>query len=292
MDLFEDGMANMNRVAVMVLLICALSAGVAEAATNELAGETYVLIVSGIIREPSERTAKERVVSTLRDYFLNHCKVEPKRVFSLVDKQSSVRTDSQTSSAENLRRTTQALAQQVRPVDRFVFYYVGQANVVAKKLRFNLPGTDVTQLQLASWLNPIKASSMLIVLDCPGAGLAVKNLAGRDRIVLGGCTGEQHYSTRFGEYFVGSLTDNDSDTDGDRRVSLLEAFTRTSQQLDDWYRQRHLLTTETPVLEDDGDGTPSPQPWKWKQSGEDGMIASRFFLSAQRLKEVVHESEE
>ncbi|UCG57354.1 MAG: hypothetical protein JSU70_21105 [Phycisphaerales bacterium] len=282
----------MNRVAVMVLLICAVSAGITQAGGDEQGGETYVLIVSGIIREPSERMAKERVVSTLRDYFLNHCRVEPKRLFLVTDKHSSARTDSQSSSAESLRKTIQSLARQIKPEDRFILYYAGQANVVAKKLRLNLPGKDITHLQLADWLNPIKAPSILVVLDCPGAGLAIKDIAGRGRIVLGACTGEQHYSTRFGEYFVGSLTDSESDADGDRRVSLLEAFTRTSQQLDDWYRQRHLLTTETPVLEDNGDGTASPRPWKWKQSGEDGMIASQFFLSTQRLKEVVRESEE
>jgi hypothetical protein len=224
-------------------------------------------------------------------------------MFLLTDKQSSARADSQVSTAESLRKTIQALARQVRPRDRFVLYYAGQANVVVKKLRFNLPGKDITHLQLANWLDSVKASSVLAVLDCPGAGLAVKGIAGVGRIVLGACTGEQHYSTRFGEYFVRSLTDNETDTDGDRRVSLLEAFTRTSQQLDDWYRQRHLLTTEIPVLEDNGDGTPSSQPWKWKQSGEDGMIASRFFLgapkrtlsrlgnplSAERLKEAIRE---
>jgi hypothetical protein len=133
---------------------------------------------------------------------------------------------------------------------------------------------------LAKWLSPIKASSILIVLDCPGAGLAVKALAEPGRIVVAGCTSEQRYSTRFSEYFVPALSENESDTNSDGKVSLLEAFTSASRQVDDFYRGEGLLKTETPVLEDNGDGEPSDKPWRFKQGKTDGAAASKFFLSS------------
>jgi hypothetical protein len=180
-----------------------------------------------------------------------------------------------------LSQTLATFAAKIQPADRFVFYYTGQANTVAGKLRLNLPGQDITHQSLAECINQIKASSMMIVLDCPGAGLAAKAITGKGRIVVCGCEAQQHYSTKFGEYFVPALADPNSDTDGDGKVSVLEAFTLACKQSEDWYRQRNLLKTETPVLEDNADGVPSPQPWRYESDKADGLLASKFFLTAE-----------
>jgi hypothetical protein len=274
----------MKRIIIVISLIFANNSGTAEAPGTEQnhgpaeGKNTYVLIISGINKDPGERLAKDKAVMSLRKFFLDNAKVKSDRLSVLVDSRSSACKDSKTSTAENLKKMTSELAAAVKPADRFIFYYAGQANVVTEKLRLNLPGEDITHEQLAEWMNGIKASSMLIVLDCPGAGLAAKAMAGRGRIVISGCRSDQHYSTQFSEYFVPALVDNKSDTDGDGKVSLLEAFTFASKQLDDFYRERHLLKTETPVLEDNGDGVPSRQPWRYKQDSKDGLAASKFFL--------------
>jgi hypothetical protein len=74
------------------------------------------------------------------------------------------------------------------------------------------------------------------------------------------------------------LLDNQSDTDSDGKISLLEAFTFASKQLDDWYFEQLFLKTETPVLEDNADGFPSQRPWRYKRDNVDGRKASIFFL--------------
>jgi len=244
-------------------------------------GKTYVLIVSGINKDPKERRAKDRAVTDLRRFFLDVAGIKPDRLGLLVDRESTVRNGSKISTAENIKERMNTIAAAVKPEDRFIFYYTGQANIVADKLRLNLPGADITHEKLSEWINGIKASSMLIVLDCPGAGLAVKAVAGKGRIVIGACTAEQHYSTKFSEYFVPALLDEKTDADGDGRISLLEAFTSACRDLDDFYRRQSLLTTETPVLEDNGDGTASRQPWRYEQDKTDGLAASRFFFSSE-----------
>jgi len=238
-----------------------------------------VLVVSGINKHPKERRLRDKAVMELRRFFRDNAGVSPDRLSVLVDGGSLVTEGSKTSTAVNLKEALKALATAVKPADRFVFYYVGQANIVAGKLRLNLPGADITHEQLAEWINEVKASSMLIVLDCPGAGLAVKALTGQGRVIIVACTGDQHYSTRFSEYFVPTLVDDNGDTDGDGKVSLLEVFTAASRQLDDLFREQGLLKTETPVLEDNADGIPSQRPWRYKQENTDGQAASAFFLS-------------
>ena len=275
----------MKRMVILILLTVAGKSAIIGAPNSERSREqtesknTYALVVSGINKNPKERLAKEKAVKDLRRFLLNNAKVKPDNLRILVDSNTLVIEGSKNSTAENLKEQMNAFAATVTSVDRFIFYYVGQANIVADKLRFNLPGADITHEQLAEWMSRVKAASILIVLDCPGAGLAVKAMAEQDRIIIGACSADQHYSTQFSEYFVPALVDHQSDTNGDGEVSLLEAFTSASRQLDDFYRRQSLLKTETPVLEDNADGVPSRQPWRYKQDKTDGLAASKFFLS-------------
>ena len=274
----------MKKVISTIFLICTSVIGIAQTLETESNNKptekqnTYVLIVSGINKDSNEREAKSKALMNLWEFFLDNAKVEPDRLNVLVGSDSSARKDSKISTVENLKNTLNMLADVIKPTDRFIFYYAGQANVVVETLRLNLPGSDITHKQLAEWINQIKASSVLIVLDCQGAGLAAKAMTGQGRIIVCGSRSDQHYSTRFSKYFVPALVDIKADTNGDGKVSLLEGFTSAARQLDKLYRQQHLLKTETPVLEDNGDGVPSQQPWRYKQDNKDGLAASKFFF--------------
>jgi len=270
---------KMRRIAIVIILTAtSIHAGSDKPSEN---ANTHALIVTGINKNVEDRQAKDKAVVDLRDFFLKNTTVKSDRLVVLANSRSLVRDNSQVSTAENLNERIDAFATRVKAGDRFVFYYVGQANIANEKLRLNLPGPDITHEQLAQSLSGIKASSMLIVLDCPDAGLAVKALTGKDRIIIAGSTAEQPYSTRFSEYFVPALADSQSDANDDGKISLLEAFTSASKKLDDFYRRMGLLKTETPVLDDNADGQASDQPWKHELDGSDGLMASKFFLSDQ-----------
>ena len=278
----------MKRIIVAIILTMAITSaifGTSSTGPNRKAAavkDTHALIVTGINRNAEDRQTKDKAVVDLRNFLLNNASIKRDRLAVLANSRSLARTASDVSTAENIEEQIDTFAATVNPEDRFIFYYVGQANVVADKLRLNLPGADITHEQLTKWLSRIKASSILIVLDCPGAGLAVKALAGEGRIIVAGCTADQHYSTRFSAYFIPALGQNKSDTDNDGKVSLLEAFTSASRQLDEFYRSMGLLKTETPQLEDNGDGAPSDKPWRFKQDKTDGAAASKFFLSSKK----------
>lgn len=242
-------------------------------------GETYALIVSGIIKDPNESRAKDRVVMNLAKFLLRDAGIKSERMRLLAGSESLTSKGLEASTGKKLKETIGRLAASVGPEDRFIFYYSGQANTVSDKLRLNLPGADITHEQLGDWINQIEASSMLIVLDCPGAETAVKAVCRPGRIVICSCTVEQQYSTQFSEYFVPALADRKSDTDADGKVSLLESFTAASKQVEDWYRKRDLLKTETALLEDNGDCIASRRPWRHKQDETDGLAAAEFFLT-------------
>jgi len=140
--------ADMKRVISAIFLICTSVLGIAETLETETAGKptetqkTYVLIMSGINKDPREQLAKDKAVMNLRKFFLDDVKVESKRLTVLVESSSSARKGSKNSTAENLRNTMTGLAEAIKPTDRFIFYYVGQSNVIGENLRINLPGAD------------------------------------------------------------------------------------------------------------------------------------------------------
>ena len=276
-------MKNIVSAILITLALCitTITGNTTDENQKQTSQKTYALVVSGVSKEPQDRMTKTKIISGLQKLLNDNPEISPQTLKILIADDLPTNSVFGTSTAENIQKTINAIGAITKAEDRFIFYYIGQANIVAEKLRFNLRGADITQEQLARWIKEIKTSSMLIVLDCPGSGLAAKAISGHGRVVICSCTDEQKYRTRFSEYFVPALTDGENDTNGDGKTSVLEAFTAASRQIDDWFRRNKLLTTEIPVLEDNGDGRPSKEPWRYKLDGTDGLAASEFFLIRQ-----------
>ena len=268
----KDKMFLRNVKFVLLVTLLSFSSAIAESAP----GKTYALVISGINKHTQDIIARAQAVSDLQKFLLDKTKGTTDAVKILTP--DAERNSATTSRLENIRKIMNHFESVVTPADRFVFYYTGQANVVGQQLRFNLPGEDITQAQLAQLLERIKATSILIVLDCPASGLAVKALSRRGRIIICSCTDEQVFSAKFGEYFISALTGAETDIDENGKVSILEVFIGTSKKVEDWYRQKQLIITETPVLDDNGDGTASKEPWRYMIDVKDGLMASEFFL--------------
>ena len=222
---------------------------------------------------------RNRIVQELRGHLTNAGGVDPNRLALLVPENSTCAEPVSRLTAASLRDAIGTIGAPVRPADRFIFYYTGQANVVGGQLRLNLPGPDVTDEQLAKWLAGVRAETQAIILDCPCAAVAAKALTRRGRILVLASTAEQVYATRFGAHFVPSLGRANTDANGDGKVSLLEAFTTAAREIEHWYQQMQILPTETPSIEDDGDGTPGERPWRHEVEGGDGARAAEFVLT-------------
>jgi len=257
-------------MATIAAVWISLTSPAATASESRPAGQTYALIVSGIGKDPADHSARERVANDLRVYMQEKASAKPDRLVVLAGEAST---------AERIKSTIHAFALAAGAADRFVFYYIGQANAVGDSLRFNLPGPDITQDDLATWLAGIKASTQLVVLDCPCAAAAAKALTRPGRVTIFATTQDQACAPRFGLHFVPALAKPESDTNQDGSVSVLEAFTAAAREIEKWYQQMQLLPTETPCLEDNGDGRPGERPWRHEQDGGDGRLAAGLSLT-------------
>lgn len=267
-----NGMIRQITILALWLSCDVCLAGSAQGAPTAGRPQTTALIVGGISRDPVDQSIKTQAVANLKECLLKRMNVDPRRLTILAaDKPDAP-------AAAQVAQAIDAIAGALGPNDKFIFLYLGQANAAGGELRFNLAGPDMTQTELADRLKAIKAGHQLIVLDCPCAGLAAKALAAPGRIVACASTATQPLGTQFSPHFVRVLGQPQTDANNDGKISLLEAFAATAREIEQWYRQKNLLPTETPCLEDDGDGAPSERPWKYETEGGDGLKASTFWL--------------
>jgi hypothetical protein len=269
----------MRKYGIAITIVAALCfyTTYAISAQTKKESKTYALIVSGISKDTQDKITKALEIATLHNFLQSRNQSAPETI-KLLTADTSQKNSAGSSQFVNIEKTISQLESVISSDDRFIFYYTGQANVIGNQLRFNLPGEDMTQQQLAQLLKNVKASSILIVLDCPASGLTVKELSGKGRIIICSCTDQQQFTSKFGEFFVPALSNTETDIDKNDKISVLEVFISTSRQVEDWYRKQQLIITETPVLDDSGDGKASKEPWRYMLDVKDGLNASEFFL--------------
>ena len=84
---------------------------------------------------------------------------------------------------------------------------IGHGTSDGREAKFNLRGPDVTDLELAEWLAPIKRP--VAVLDCTSAsGPFLNRLSGADRVVVTATkSGHEQNFARFGQYLAEAIAD-------------------------------------------------------------------------------------
>jgi len=274
-DMARD--ARNNQWVLTVLIVVATGTHVCHAQAQD---ETWrVVICGGILQNAEANEAQARTMTGLFTFFTDHLGIDREDVSMVCDRESpAFDANTVACTRESLQRMLENLASNDPPAGRFVFYYVGQANHAGATLRLNVQGQDITHDELARWLGAVNARQKLIILDCPCAGLAIKDLVDPNHIVVCSARGDQYDSPRFSEYFVPALLQWPAAKDAGNRLSLLDAFQTTSRELDAYYASENCYKSENALLEDDGDGVPSQQPWQFQQSGKDGAQAARFYF--------------
>jgi hypothetical protein len=138
---------------------------------------------------------------------------------------------------------------------------IGHGTFDGREAKFNLSGPDMSDLELAQWLAPLKRP--VAVLDCTAAsGPFLSRLSGANRVVVTAAkSGYELNFARFGQYLAEAITDARADLDKDGQVSLLEAFLTASSRTSEYYRTHSQLATEHALVDDNGDGLGTPADW-------------------------------
>jgi hypothetical protein len=172
-----------------------------------------------------------------------------------------------------LRSVLQEIAKLATPEDSFVLFVIGHGSFDNVDYKINLPGPDITAIELASLLDRIPGRQ-LVVNTTSASGASFDALRKENRAVITATkSGTERNATVFARYWVEALRDPGADADKNEIVTALEAYRYADQKTAQFYETAKRLATEHALLEDtgQGEGVRAPGP----DNGQ-GLLAARF----------------
>ena len=153
-----------------------------------------------------------------------------------------------------------ALAE-VTPEDELWLFLSGHGTWDGRLARFNLQGTDVSDLELAGLLKD-RTGPTVVVVATAGSAPFIRSLSGPGRVVVAATkSGDEINYVRFGKFFAQALADTEADLDEDGQTSLLEASLMASIKVAEFYDVEGRLATEHAMLDDNGDRLATRTDW-------------------------------
>jgi hypothetical protein len=175
-----------------------------------------------------------------------------------------------------IRAAFTRIAKEAKPQDALVVMLIGHGTFDGVEYKINLPGPDLSAIELASLLDRMPPSRQLVVNMTSASGGAIDALRKENRVIVTATkTGTEKNATVFARYWVEALNDPAADADKNETVSALEAFRYADQKTAKFYETQKRIATEHALLEDTGkgEGVRAPSP----ENGE-GILASAFPL--------------
>jgi hypothetical protein len=168
------------------------------------------------------------------------------------------------------------IGRQAKSNDALVVMLIGHGSFDGVDYKINLPGPDLSAIELASMLDRVPAGRQLVVNMTSASGGSRTALEKANRAVITATkTGSEKNATIFARYWVEALRDQAADADKNGVITALEAYRYAEQKTSNFYETQKRLATEHAMLEDTGkgDGVRAPSA----DNGE-GLLASRFAL--------------
>ncbi len=177
---------------------------------------------------------------------------------------------------EKVRAAFDGIAKSAKPDDTLVVVLIGHGTFDGLEYKFNIPGPDLSSVELAALMDKVPAKRQLLVNTTSASGGAMAALRRQDRVVITATrAGTEKNATLFARYFVEALRDAAADTDKNEVISALEAFKYADQKTAKFYETQKRLATEHAILEDTGKGEGVRAPSA--ENGQ-GLLAARFPL--------------
>ena len=239
-------------------------------ATPATAQERHALIITGAtggaVYAVQYRDWKEQLSGIL----INDLKFDAAHIVSLSESDKP----EEAATAANVRRYLTAMRRTLRPDDLLFVMLIGHGTFDGLDAKFNLVGPDLESGEWAALLRGLPGR--LVIVNSAAASFPfLERLAGPRRVVISATDSiAQRFDTVFPDHFITALTNSASDIDKNGRISIWEAFAAAGAGVRRHYQQRGQLSTERPLLDDNGDGIGR----EFAAAGDDGSLASRTYL--------------
>ena len=243
------------------------------AASPSAAQDRYALVVSGAAGAPAFAEKHDRWRAALVEKLTRAFGFEADHLFVLAEKP---RDGERPATREGVAQAVAGLQRVMRAGDLLLVVLLGHGTFDGADAKFNLVGPDLDAREWGALLGLVPGR--LVLVNTTGASFPFLEALGGPRRVIMTATDSpaQEFATVFPEYFVQALDDPASDIDKNGRVSMWEAFMSVSANVRQHYERRGQLSTERPLIDDNGDGIGKEAG----APGPDGSLASRTYLDA------------
>ncbi len=262
--------------AILVLLSgAALLCAQSTQSSSPVDKNKFVLIISGAGGEPAYSKQFEQWTDELQKALTSRFGFAADN-FTILSE-----TGPKKSTADEVKSTFAALQTRLQPDNVLFLFLIGHGSFDGRESKFNLVGRDLSAVDYSNLLGSLPTKRVVIFNMSSASGEFIKSLSAKGRIVITATkSGQEQNATRFPGFFISALTANDSDSDQDGHISVLETFNYATRLTNEFYTRAGRLATEHALLEDTGDGVGREKA----ESGE-GLLARATYLDSLNLEQ-------
>jgi len=168
------------------------------------------------------------------------------------------------------------------PLEEVWIFLIGHASYDNQRYRFNISGPDITDKEIKTFLDTLGENRTYLVVATSASGKLAAQLGGEGRVIVTATKSEsEKQPPLFMSFFSEALSSEESDLDKDGKVSLLEAYFFSNQQVALWYEGKKRIQTEHSLLDDHGEIrlTKGQDSEEDEPSNRGSLLASTAFLS-------------
>jgi hypothetical protein len=172
--------------------------------------------------------------------------------------------------------------------DSLIIYLIGHGSFYNAKAKLYLPGEDLRAEDLSDWLNAISARHIAIINTSSSSAPFINVLSAPNRIICTATKSEREVNaTEFMEWFIEGIEDLKADRNYDEGVTIWEACLYAAEQTQAWYKREGFISTEHPILDDNGDGLGSRfiDEETMDVVELDGILAKQVYIRAFTISE-------
>src|SRR5947209_16190719 len=115
---------------------------------------------------------------------------------------------------QQIERAFSSIAADAKLDDSLAVFLIGHGSFDGTDYKFNIPGPDITAVELASLMNKVPAQRQLVVNMTSCSGASIPSLAKKNRIVIAATkSGTEKNATVFARYWIDALRDPAADSD-------------------------------------------------------------------------------
>jgi hypothetical protein len=146
---------------------------------------------------------------------------------------------------ENILSHFQNLNNTISTQDRVSVFMVGHGSFDGYEYKFNIPGPDLTDTDIAGFMDALPAEVQLLVNTSSASGVLNNSLKNDSRVLITATrNGNERLATRFGEYFFNAFDNLSADINKNNAITAQEAFDYAKREVTDYFESQGQLATE------------------------------------------------